>query len=71
MNKKNQSPKNQPQELSYYRLSLLAFLKESHSELANDTGFIAARGDSAVSQKVRRVQGYAIRILGSWHVQTR
>ena len=47
MNKKNQSPKNQPQELSYYRLSLLAFLKESHPELANDTGFIAARGDSA------------------------
>lgn len=47
MNKKNQSPKNQPQELSYYRLSLLAFLKESHPELANDRDFIAVRGDSA------------------------
>lgn len=46
MNKKNQQL-NQPQELSYYRLSLLAFLKESHPELATDMDFIAARGDSA------------------------
>lgn len=45
MNKKNQQ--NQPQELSYYRLSLLAFLKESHPERATDMDFIAARGDSA------------------------
>lgn len=45
MNKKNQ--KNQPQELSYYRLSLLAFLRESHPELADDTDFIASHGDSA------------------------
>lgn len=46
MNQKNQQL-NQLQELSYYRLSLLAFLKESHPELANDMDFIAARGDSA------------------------
>lgn len=45
MNQKNQQ--NQPQELSYYRLSLLAFLKESHPELANGMDFITARGDSA------------------------
>lgn len=44
---KNQSQENQPQELSYYRLSLLAFLRESHPELANDADFIASRGDSA------------------------
>lgn len=45
MNKKNQN--NEPQELSYFRLSLLSFLRESHPELANDTDFIASRGDSA------------------------
>lgn len=51
MNKKNrqQSPQQsqQPQELSYCRLVLLSFLRESHPELVNDTEFIAARGDSA------------------------
>jgi len=34
-------------ELSYYRLSLQSFLKESHPELANDAEFIASRGDLA------------------------
>lgn len=43
----NQSQNNQPQELSYFRLSLLSFLRESHPELANNTDFIASRGDSA------------------------
>ena len=61
MNKKKKNSKNngkknnqqfqqqtqQPQELSYYRLSLLSFLRESHPELVNDTDFIATRGDSA------------------------
>jgi hypothetical protein len=36
-----------PQELSYLRLSLLSYLKDSHPHLANDTAFIAARGDAA------------------------
>ena len=36
-----------PQELSYFRLSLLSYLKDSHPHLANDTAFIAARGDTA------------------------
>ena len=36
-------PGQQPQELSYYRLLLLSFLKESHPELAGDSDFIAAR----------------------------
>lgn len=35
------------QELSYFRLSLLSYLKDSHPHLANDTAFIAARGDAA------------------------
>lgn len=51
MNKKNrqqsQQQSQQPQELSYYRLVLLSFLRESHPELVNDTEFIATRGDSA------------------------
>lgn len=34
-------------ELSYYRLTLQSFLKESHPELANDAEFIASRGDLA------------------------
>jgi len=36
-----------PQELSYFRLSLLSYLKDSHPNLANDTAFIAARSDAA------------------------
>lgn len=36
-----------PQELSYFRLSLLSYLKDSHPHLVNDTAFIAARGDAA------------------------
>lgn len=40
-------PEPQPQELSYYRLLLLSFLKESHPELVGNSDFIAARADSA------------------------
>ena len=47
MSKNKKNNKQQSQELSYYRLSLLSFLRESHPELVNDTDFIAARGDSA------------------------
>ena len=36
-----------PQKLSYFRLSLLSYLRDSHPHLANDTAFIAARGDAA------------------------
>lgn len=41
------SEQQQPQELSYYRLLLLSFLRESHPQLVDDTDFIAARADSA------------------------
>lgn len=41
------SKHNSPIELSYYRLSLLSFLRDSHPERASDTAFIAARGDAA------------------------
>lgn len=34
-------------ELSYYGLSLLSFLRESHPTLADDASFIAERADSA------------------------
>lgn len=36
-----------PQELSYFRLSLLSFLRDSHPNLVNDTKLIASRGDAA------------------------
>lgn len=36
-----------PQELSYFRLSLLSYLKDSHPNLSNDTAFVATRGDAA------------------------
>jgi hypothetical protein len=36
-----------PQELSYFRLSFLSFLRDSHPNLATDTNMIASRGDSA------------------------
>lgn len=38
---------NKPMELSYYRLSLLSFLKESHPQLADNTDFIKNRADEA------------------------
>lgn len=39
--------KYNPLELSYYRLSLLSFLNESHPERANDATFIKSRADLA------------------------
>lgn len=39
--------KNQTNDLSYYRLSLLSFLQESHPELVNNSGLINSRADMA------------------------
>ena len=36
-----------PEELSYFRLSLLSYLRDSHPHLATDAAFIATRGDTA------------------------
>jgi hypothetical protein len=36
-----------PQELSYFRLSLLSFLRDSHPNLATTTNLITSRGDAA------------------------
>lgn len=38
---------NNPMELSYYRLTLLSYLKESHPHLASDSDFIKTRADEA------------------------
>lgn len=38
---------NEPMEMSYYGLSLLSFLKESHPDKANDTTFVEARANLA------------------------
>ena len=37
----------EPDELSYYRLTLLAFLRESHPDLADDESFVATRSEQA------------------------
>ena len=49
--------KNYPADLSYFRLSLLAFLRESHPQLLNDEKFIVARVDAALSAYGEAVQG--------------
>lgn len=41
------SKKNNTRQLSYYELSLLSFLKESHPQLVSDTGFIRTRAEEA------------------------
>jgi len=35
----------EPAELSYFRLNLLSYLRDSHPDKANDLSFIAGRGD--------------------------
>lgn len=40
-------PKTTVTELSYFRLSLLSYLRDTHPEKATDHDFIAARGDAA------------------------
>ena len=36
-----------PAEISYFRLNLLSYLRDSHPDKANDLSFIAGRGDMA------------------------
>jgi hypothetical protein len=45
---KSMQNKNTPADLSCFRLSLLAFLNESHPHLANDEKFISARVETAL-----------------------
>lgn len=40
-------------ELSWFRLSLLSYLRESHPDKANDKQFIASRGDAAAEEYSR------------------
>lgn len=37
----------EPAEMSYFRLNLLSYLRDSHPDKANDLSFIAGRGDMA------------------------
>lgn len=55
------APTVEPDELSYYRLTLLSYLRESHPELATDEAFIRARADlaaEAFSNAVRSGMDY-------------
>ncbi len=38
---------SEPMEMSYFRLNLLSYLRDSHPDKANDLSFIAGRGDMA------------------------
>ena len=50
------APAVEPDELSYYRLTLLSYLRESHPELATDEAFIRARADLAAEAFSNAVQ---------------
>ena len=58
-NAKNKTGK----ELSYYRLSLLSYLKENHPDRAGDTAFIKERADAAAE-----TYSYAVK-NGQTHVE--
>lgn len=42
--------------LSYYRLSLLSYLKESHPDLASDSDFIKTRADEAAEAYAQAIK---------------
>lgn len=50
------APTVEPDELSYYRLTLLSYLRESHPERAADDAFIRARADLAAEAFSRAVR---------------
>lgn len=45
------------QELSYFRLSLLSYLRDSHPLLVSDTAFIASRGERLETYRPKGRQG--------------
>jgi hypothetical protein len=49
--------KKDKQELSYYGLLLLSYLKESHPQLASDTDFIRLRSESAAGSYADAIAG--------------
>jgi hypothetical protein len=49
--------KNNALDISYYRLSLTDFLKESHPELLIDNAFIAERSETAVETYIPKPFG--------------
>lgn len=53
----------EPAEMSYFRLNLLSFLRDSHPDKANDLSFIAGRGDMATEAYSEAVKS------GSDHIQ--
>ncbi len=53
MTKNNQTPKG---ELSYYGLSLLSFLKDSHPDRVKDRAFISERADRAAEVYSETIQ---------------
>jgi hypothetical protein len=59
------SSKNDPLDISYYRLSLTDFLRESHPALFFDNNLIAVRSEAATEaygQAVQKAKDRAIRL---------
>jgi len=53
----------EPAEMSYFRLNLLSFLRDTHPDKANDLSFIAGRGDMAAEAYSEAIKS------GSDHIQ--
>lgn len=53
----------EPAEMSYFRLNLLSYLRDSHPDKANELSFIAGRGDMAAEAYSDAVKS------GSDHIQ--
>lgn len=54
---------SEPAEMSYFRLNLLSYLRDSHPELANNHSFVSGRGDMAAEAYSEAIKN------GSDHIQ--
>lgn len=54
---------SEPTEMSYFRLNMLSYLRDSHPELANNHSFVSGRGDMAAEAYSEAIKN------GSDHIQ--
>lgn len=54
---------SEPAEMSYFRLNLLSYLRDSHPELANNHSFVSGRGEMAAEAYSEAIKN------GSDHIQ--
>ena len=53
-------------ELSYFEMTLLLYLKESHPHIAGDKELVQMRADEAAATNVPYVTAYPLRRLWNW-----